>query len=387
MSFSDLLESGLDLPDGIVLQLLNLFQSGADHTKRLRIDPSGGKELIDLGILCLISFLNRLQLLFKEQVLETSLLMNFINDLVEFLKQLLLLLLKVLELLELDLVLPLDLLVLSLSLHNLVLSHLELLLDGVASFLLFGEVLDVFLKLLHWLHNIVVGSLLTSPFLIGLGLVSDMSFQILPQGLNHIHVGPGDLEVVLLDVGVLLGNLLLESLNSLVLLGLDFGNLLLSLLLGVLTEQSHLVFVFELDFVGDTLLLFPDGGGLGDKVLVESNLVVFLSGLLLFGLHLEGTQVLLELTLVDSVLVLSVLQTNLGLKFDHGLLIQVLEHEMLQSLSPDLDGDGVLLLQILELTVLVSQLGLLVFKILLGNEPEIVEPESLINEKSSQLLL
>ena len=356
MSFSDLLECGLDLPDGVVLQLLNLFQSGTDHTKRLRIDPGGGKELIDLGILGLIGFLNRLQLLFKEQVLETSLLMNFINDLVEFLEQLLLLLLEVLELLKLDLVLPLDLLVLSLSGNDLVLSQLELLLDRVASFLLLGEVLDVLLKLLHGLHNIVVGSLLTSPLLVGLGLVGDMRLQILSQGLNHIHVGSSDLKVILLDIGVLLRYLGLESFDCLVLLGLNLGNLLLSFLLGVLTEKCHLVLVLELDLVGDTLLLFPDGGGLGDEVLVERNLIVLLSGLLLLRLHLEGTQVLLKLALVDPVLVLGVLQTNLGLELDHGLLVKILEHEMLQSLSPDLDGDGVLLFQILELTVLVSQL-------------------------------
>ena len=51
---------------------------------------------------------------------------------------------------------------------------------------------------------------------------------------------------------------------------------------------------------------------------------------------------------------------------------------MLQTLTPDLDRDRVLLLEILMLTVLVSKFSLLVFKLLLGDEPEIIDSESLI---------
>ena len=71
--------------------------------------------------------------------------------------------------------------------------------------------------------------------------------------------------------------------------------------------------------------------------------------------------------------ILGVLKLDLGLLFHGGLLIEVLEHQMLQPLPPDLDRDGVLLLQVLVLTVLVSKLGLLVLELLLGHEPEIID--------------
>ena len=51
---------------------------------------------------------------------------------------------------------------------------------------------------------------------------------------------------------------------------------------------------------------------------------------------------------------------------------------MLQALLPDLDRDRVLLLQILMLTVLVTKLSLLVFELFLGDEPEIIDSETLI---------
>ena len=51
---------------------------------------------------------------------------------------------------------------------------------------------------------------------------------------------------------------------------------------------------------------------------------------------------------------------------------------MLQALLPDLDRDRVLLLQVLMLTVLVTELSLLVFELFLGDEPEIIDSETLI---------
>ena len=51
---------------------------------------------------------------------------------------------------------------------------------------------------------------------------------------------------------------------------------------------------------------------------------------------------------------------------------------MLQPLPPDLDGDRVFLLQILVLAVFVSEFGLLVLELLFGNEPEVVNSETLI---------
>ena len=94
---------------------------------------------------------------------------------------------------------------------------------------------------------------------------------------------------------------------------------------------------------------------------------------MLFFHDFEGAQVLLQLALVDPVLVLAVLEFDLRLLLHHGLLVQVLEHEMLEALAPDLDRDRVLLLQVLMLAILVAQLRLLVLELLLRHEPEVVD--------------
>lgn len=121
MSLPDLLKLGLNLADGLVLELLDFFQSAADHTEGLRIDPRRRQDLVGLRVLGLQRLLNRLQLLLEDQVAQTSLAMHIVNDVVELLEQLLLLLLDVLVLLQANFVLPLDLLILLLRLHDLLL--------------------------------------------------------------------------------------------------------------------------------------------------------------------------------------------------------------------------------------------------------------------------
>ena len=208
--------------------------------------------------------------------------MNFIYHLVELLKQLGLLFLQILELLMLDLILPLNILVLCLSYGNLALSLLQLHLHVVTLVSLLLKELDLFLQSLHWLDDIVVGLLLQALVLVCLVLILQMCLQILSQGLDHVQVGPRDLTIVLLDVVILLLMLLLEGLDGCVLLGLNLLNLFLPLLLHVLAQESHLILVFELDLVSDSLLLLPDSRGLRNVVLHQSILVVFLAGLLLF---------------------------------------------------------------------------------------------------------
>ena len=81
---------------------------------------------------------------------------------------------------------------------------------------------------------------------------------------------------------------------------------------------------------------------------------------------------MLKLTLIDSVLVLSILKLNLSLLLDHCLFVEILEEQMFESLPPDLDRDVVLLAQVLMLSVLVTKLGLLVFFFFLSDQPEVV---------------
>ena len=79
--------------------------------------------------------------------------------------------------------------------------------------------------------------------------------------------------------------LLLQSLDCCILFGLNLLNLLLPLLLHILSQQSHLVLILELDLVGDALLLLADCRCLGDVVLHKSVLIIFLTSLLFLLLN------------------------------------------------------------------------------------------------------
>ena len=74
-------------------------------------------------------------------------------------------------------------------------------------------------------------------------------------------------------------------------------------------------------------------------MLVQGVTVLCLADLLLLLRHFKCTQVLLQLTFANTMLILGVLKLDLSLLLDGGLLIEVLEHQMLQPLSPDLDRD------------------------------------------------
>ena len=85
-------------------------------------------------------------------------------------------------------------------------------------------------------------------------------------------------------------------------------------------------------------------------------------------------------------IVLGVLQLDLALLLDHGLSVKVLKEQVLEALPPDLNCDCILLLQVLVFTILVTKLGLLVLFLLLGDKPEVVNPETLIVILASRYL-
>ena len=68
MSLSDLLELGLDLANGLVLELLNFLEGTPDHTESLRVNPGGCQDLISLGILGLKRLLDSFELLLENEV-------------------------------------------------------------------------------------------------------------------------------------------------------------------------------------------------------------------------------------------------------------------------------------------------------------------------------
>ena len=74
-------------------------------------------------------------------------------------------------------------------------------------------------------------------------------------------------------------------------------------------------------------------------MLVQGIAVLCLADLLLLLRYLECSQVLLQLTLANTMFILRVLKLDLGLLLHGCLLVEVLEHQMLQPLPPDLDRD------------------------------------------------
>lgn len=121
MSLSDFLQFSLNLTNCFVLELLYLLKRAADHAKGLGINPSSCQNLVRLSILRLESLLDRLQFLLEDEVTQTCLAMDIVDDAVESLKELFLLLFDVLVLLKAHFVLPFHLLILLLSLNNLLL--------------------------------------------------------------------------------------------------------------------------------------------------------------------------------------------------------------------------------------------------------------------------
>jgi len=108
MGLSDLLEGCLDFSNSITLKVLNLLECGPNDSESLWINSSGGKQLVDLGIFGLKTLLDCLMLLLEDKVPDTCLLMDFISQSMELVKELLLFFLLIFELLKSNFKLPLD---------------------------------------------------------------------------------------------------------------------------------------------------------------------------------------------------------------------------------------------------------------------------------------
>jgi len=108
MGLSDLLEGCLDFSNSITLKVLNLLERGPNDSESLWINSSGGQQLVDLGIFGLKTLLDCLMLLLEDKVPDTCLLMDFISQSMELVKELLLFFLLIFELLKSNFKLPLD---------------------------------------------------------------------------------------------------------------------------------------------------------------------------------------------------------------------------------------------------------------------------------------
>ncbi len=125
MSLADLLELSLYLLDRLVFEVLDLLQCRLDDSQGLRVYLGCSQQLVNLSVFSLQALLYGLQLLLQDQVTDAGFLVNFVDSLLELIKQLLLFTLQVLELLKTHLVLPLDVFKDGVLLHDMVLRLLE----------------------------------------------------------------------------------------------------------------------------------------------------------------------------------------------------------------------------------------------------------------------
>lgn len=178
-----------------------------------------------------------------------------------------------------------------------------------------------------------------------------------------------------------------QVLNSLILFGLDLEYKRLSLALHLFSQQQHLVLELQRDLICDSLELTAHLSRTLVEIFCQSVKILHVSNLLFLLLDFECADILLELSLNDAVVVLSVLESDLGLFFELSELVKVLEDQVLHSLFVYLYFDFMLLRQILQLSLLVSQLCLLVLQLLLANDPEVVDSLSLVLVKAGKIFL
>jgi len=166
----------------------------------------------------------------------------------ELIKKLFLFPVKVLELLEADLIVPLSFLTELLLDGNIFLKSFQLAFNLVVFYLLFFLLLNFPGGSLKRLNNLTVSLLLVLLLLLSVYVFKVRIIYIFLQLTNNIHVSVSDVHVVLSNFLVLIFVLGAQVLDSLVLLILDFHNLKFSPLLHVITQQLHFEFVLLLDF-------------------------------------------------------------------------------------------------------------------------------------------
>jgi len=131
--------------------------------------------------------------------------------------------------------------------------------------------------------------------------------QIVLELLDDVEVLVGDLGVVVLDLGVLLGVLHSQLFDSQILLLLDHSNLMLTLVLHLSSQVHHFVLVLLVDFVDNPLKVLAQLGLLLVLFLGEGIKVLLMPHFLLFLGNLQRSKVLLEFSLVNSIFIFDVL--------------------------------------------------------------------------------
>jgi len=227
----------------------------------------------------------------------------------------LLLLLQVLELLKTNFVLPADVFQdLSLA-RDVLLSDDQLVLNDLVLLLLYRESLLLLLRLLQGSLHLFVLFFLVGPLSLLGRVLLPRFLQVSFQLLDHVEVRVRDVLVVRLDVVVLLLDHLHELLDRLVLLVLDALDLAFALLVHFLSQQQHFVFVLQLDFVCYAFVFVALVCHLLVTLSVHRIQVLALSYFLLVAGNYQRSEVLLQFSLINSMLIFDILKRYLCLLF------------------------------------------------------------------------
>jgi hypothetical protein len=232
---------------------------------------------------------------------------NFVDGLLELIEELLFFPFEVLVLLEAHFVLPLDILEDGVLLHDMVLGLLERAHDRVVLELLLGELLQLLIGLLQGLHYLLVGLLLVHLLLLHRRVLLLRVTQLILQLLDYVQVCVRYFLIVVLDVIVFLLMFGSQVFNGLILFGLDLENKSLPLALHLFSEQEHLVLEFQRDLIRNSLEFTAHLSRTFVEIFCQRVKVLHVSNLLLLLLDFKCADILFELSLHDTVVVLGIL--------------------------------------------------------------------------------
>jgi len=187
--------------------------------------------------------------------------------------------------------------------------------------LLLEELLNLFIGFIKWLDNGVIGVLLLLHCSLLDGVIHFFLVELFLKLTDHFKISVSDLLVIVFDLIVLLSNFLGQLSDGCVLSVSDLFGLEFSQILLLIPQHLHLILVRLMDFVADTLKIISQLRLLLHFVSVKSIGVFLLPYFLLFIGNFECAQVLFELSLIDPILILNVLDSDLRLLLQLGQLI------------------------------------------------------------------
>jgi hypothetical protein len=260
-------------------------------------------------------------LLLKNKVSKSSLLVNFINKSMELIEQCLLLLNQVLVLLKSNFILPLNLFKSFIIIENSFLALTKVSHDDIVFFLLALEEDNFIVSFVKWLDNLVIFIFLVRLLSSSVSVFLSVKLKSILKLVDNVKISICNFTIISSDIGVLLCVFSCELLDSEIFLFLDHFDLHFPLVIHFFSKELHLVFVFLMNFVRDSLEIVSQLGLFLVLISSQSIQVLLVSNFLFFLANLKSSEILLEFSLVDSIFIFNVLEGNLCLFLQLGELI------------------------------------------------------------------